>query len=168
MKTFNNAVSSMKEDNLWYLPWVVRPDLLHGTQYIVSPSLGVIRRRRRPPLSTAVSAVPRCDYPHIPEYEHRPPDFTHHHHHHVRWRCCDGSSARHHEASYRVVDQKFTNLRLVVNDGFTSAKEIPCDVCSRKDRNKFDGEGKCFVVMLVVITLLRMFLAREPRVTDPL
>jgi hypothetical protein len=49
-----NFVPGMKEDNLWYLPWVVRPDLLQGTQYLVSPSLGVIRRRRRTPLSTSV------------------------------------------------------------------------------------------------------------------
>jgi hypothetical protein len=50
-----NYFAGMKEDNLWYLPWVVRPALLHGTQYFVSPSLGVIRRRRRNPLSTSVS-----------------------------------------------------------------------------------------------------------------
>jgi hypothetical protein len=48
----------MKEDNLWYLPWVVRPDLLHGTQYFVSSSLGVIRRRRRVPLATSLSGKP--------------------------------------------------------------------------------------------------------------
>jgi len=44
----------MKEDNQWYLPWVVRPDLLHETQYVVSPSIGIIRRRRRAPLSTSI------------------------------------------------------------------------------------------------------------------
>jgi hypothetical protein len=48
----------MKEDNLWYLPWVVRPDLLHGTQYFVPSSLGVIRRRRRAPLATSLSGKP--------------------------------------------------------------------------------------------------------------